>query len=98
MIVAIEERGQLVASQKYFAKGSWRGSVVRKRVAHGSKSDRLAVVMVTDDGSREYVLRRVGGNPFRDPELDRIVGHRLSCEGEVSGQTLILSRFRIEDG
>ena len=97
VVVASEERGQVVADREYRAKGLWRGSVVRMRIAPGSKSDRWAVVMINDADSREYVLRRLGGNPFRDPELDELVGHHLSCEGDLSGQTLILKRFHIDD-
>ena len=96
-IVATEEAGQVVASREYVAKGHWRGSVVRKRVAEGSKSDRLAVVMISDDDASEYILRRLGGNPFRDHELDRLVGRHLRCEGNLSGQTLILERYQVVD-
>ena len=97
VVVVSEEGGQIVASREYGAKGRWHGSVVRKRVAPGSKSDRSAVVMISDADSREYVLRRLGGNPFQDPELDELVGHHLLCEGDLSGQTLILRRYQIDD-
>lgn len=80
------------------AKSRWRGNVVRKRIAAGSKSDRFAVVMISDADSREYVLRRLGGNPFRDPELEGLVGHRLRCEGDLSGQTLIVRHYQIDEG
>ena len=97
VVLASEERGRLVASREYHAKGRWRGSVVRKRVAAGSKSDRSAVVMISDTDSREYILRRLGGNPFKDPELDKLVGHHLDCDGDLSGQTLIMKRYQVED-
>ena len=98
VIVVTEEAGRVVASQEYLAKGRWRGNVVQKHVAKGSKSDRLAVVMISEDDSREYVLRRLGCNPFHDRELDKLIGCHLVCEGEVSGQTLILKRYQIVDG
>ena len=97
VVVVSEEGGQIVATREYRAKGRWHGNVVRKRVAHGSKSDRSAVVMISDADSREYILRRLGGNPFRDSELDELVGHHLHCEGDLSGQTLILKSYRIDD-
>ena len=97
VVVVSEEGGQIVVSREYRAKGPWRGSVIRKRVAAGSKSERSAVVMINDADSREYVLRRLGGNPFRDPELDELVGHHLHCEGDLSGQILIVKRYEIDD-
>ena len=67
----------------------YRGLVIRRVVAVGSKSERDAVVLVTDDG--EYVLRRRGANPFVDPELDALVGKTVRCTGELRGSTLIAS-------
>jgi hypothetical protein len=64
------------------------GEVVRRRVAIGSKSEHEAVLLV-DASGRSYILRRRGGNPFRDPELDRLVGSRVECEGTVIDDALI---------
>ena len=69
------------------------GKVVRKPFAVGSKSEHLAVVLVTD--THEYVLRRKGGNPFRDPQLDRLVGQSIRCNGIVRGYTLIMSDWTV---
>ena len=68
----------------------FRGRVDRRAVAAGSKSEHDAVVLVTDDG-RELILRRLGGNPFADPELDALVGKTVRCTGELRGTTLIAS-------
>jgi hypothetical protein len=68
-----------------------RGKVVRKPIAQGSKSEREAVVLVTSEGA-EYVLRRLGGNPFRDPELDALVGKAIEVEGNLHGYTFIFER------
>jgi len=67
-----------------------RGTVTRKPFAVGSKSEREAVVLVTPE--REYVLRRLGGNQFSDPELDALVGKSIACEGELHGYTFIFTR------
>jgi hypothetical protein len=67
------------------------GTVRRKVVAAGSKSERDAVVLVTASG--ELVLRRLGGNPFADPELDALVGATIRCTGELRGSTLIVSSW-----
>lgn len=64
------------------------GNVVGMTVAKGSKSEHGGVVLVTKD--RKYVLKRRGGNPFRDPELEALVGKRIRCRGELLGATLLL--------
>jgi hypothetical protein len=61
---------------------------VRKRFGAGSKSDREAVVLQTDDD--ELVLRREGGNAFSDPALDELVGHRIRGVGRRAGYTFIM--------
>ena len=64
------------------------GTVVRKTVAAGSKSEREAIVLAT--GKREYVLRFIGGHAFADPRLAALVGKRIRAEGEVSGDTFLM--------
>ena len=71
------------------------GEVIRKPYAAGSKSEHEAVLLVT--GSGEYRLRRVGGNPFSDPELNKLVGHRISCQGIVRGGNLIMSDWELRE-
>ena len=66
------------------------GTVDRRRVAPGSKSERMAVVLRADDGG-EYVLRRMGGNAFRDPTLDALVGETITGTGLVTGHTFIMT-------
>ena len=68
------------------------GRVIRKPFGVGSKSERDAVMIVTDAG--EFVLRREGGNPFRDAALEKLVGRTICCEGAVHGYTLIMSKWR----
>jgi phosphoglucomutase len=65
------------------------GQIVRKRVAPGSKSEHDAVVIVAKEG--EFILRRSGGNPFVDPELEKLVGKSLKCDGTLHGQHFIMS-------
>jgi hypothetical protein len=72
------------------------GIVRRKPVAPGSKSEHDAVVLVTGDD--ELLLRRSGGNPFADPELDALVGRRLRCRGTLHGSTLILEEWDEQGG
>jgi hypothetical protein len=68
-----------------------QGHVVKRPVAVGSKSQRDAVVLVTDSG--EFVLRRSGGNPFSDTLLDSLVGKSIEVDGVVHGYTLIVSNW-----
>jgi hypothetical protein len=71
-----------------------KGHVTRKLFAAGSKSEREAVILVTHGG--EYVLRRKGGNPFFDEELENLVGKRISCEGDLAGYTFLMDRWTEE--
>ena len=64
------------------------GVVAERVVAPGSKSERRAVVLETPDG--DLVLRRRGANPFKDPELEALVGRRIRAAGDVRGNTLIM--------
>ena len=53
------------------------GKVVKKKFGQGSKSQHDAVYLETDSGS--FVLRRKGGNPFNDPELNKLIGEKNLC-------------------
>ncbi len=71
------------------------GRVQKKRFAVGTKSERDAVVLVTDTG--EFVLRRAGGNPFQDSILDGLIGSTIHAMGEVCGYSFIMNRWREVD-
>jgi hypothetical protein len=72
---------------------TYRGQVVRRRVAPGSKSDREAVMIETPDGA--FLLRRRAGNPFADPELETLVGKAISARGSLQGNSLIIDDWRV---
>jgi hypothetical protein len=67
------------------------GQVVRKWVGAGSKSERVAIVLVMPDA--EYVLRRVGGNAFTDPMLDALVGTTIRATGTLHGNTFLMDSW-----
>jgi hypothetical protein len=71
------------------------GKVVRKPVASGSKSEHEAVMLRTADGE-ELLLRRLGGNAFRDPQLDDLVGASITGEGQVAGRTFIMRSWKVD--
>lgn len=65
------------------------GKVEKKLIATGSKSERTAVVLVTD--TKEYVLRQYGGNAMGDSDLDDLVGKTIKGEGKINGYTFVMS-------
>jgi len=67
----------------------YKGMVDRRLYAPGSKSERMAVVIRTEEG--EYLLQRVGGNPFRDDVLESLVGKTIRVEGVQRGTSLFIS-------
>ena len=69
------------------------GKVVKKPFAKGSKSEHNAIMLVLDDGTGEYVLRRVGENPFRDEELEKLVGRSICAKGLIHGYTFLISSW-----
>lgn len=71
------------------------GKVIRKKVAGGSKSEHQAVVLRTSDGE-EWLLRRLGGNAFSDPQLDELVGDSITGEGQIAGNTFILKSWTLD--
>jgi hypothetical protein len=69
------------------------GKVVKGPFGTGSKSEHEAVYLDSDKG--RYVLRRQGGNPFYDPELQKLVGRDIRCTGEVHDYLLMISSWKI---
>jgi hypothetical protein len=65
------------------------GKVTKRPFASGSKSEREAVRLDTDNGS--FVLRREGGNPLYDPMLEELVGKTIKCTGETHDYTLTMT-------
>jgi hypothetical protein len=69
------------------------GPVVAKRINVGSKSEHDAAVLVA--GGREFKLRRQGGHPFADPEIQALIGKRIRGEGFTSSGQFILTRYEV---
>lgn len=67
----------------------YTGKVFKKLYAPGSKSEREAIMIKTEEG--EFLLRRLGGNPFRDDSLNSLVGKTIQCEGHRTDVTLIIT-------
>ncbi len=68
------------------------GKVASAIVSPGSKSEHRGVVLRTAQG-KEFILRRSGGNAFRDETLEALVGANITGEGVVAGQTFIMENW-----
>ncbi len=69
-----------------------RGTVERRRVGGGSKSEHDAVVLAT--AGRVYTLRTRGGHAFEDPVLDALVGKELEFEGLLQDNVFHVTSWR----
>jgi hypothetical protein len=71
---------------------TFQGIVVRKQIGKGSKSERVANILMTDCG-KEWVLRQQGKSALQDPELDALEGKAIKATGNVNSYVLVLSAF-----
>ncbi len=72
------------------------GLVTRGPFASGSKSERNAIWLETDEG--RFVLRRKDGPAFGDHALDGLVGQHVCCDGFVLGYTVLAERITAATG
>lgn len=70
-----------------------QGCVTRGLYAQGSKSEREAVFLETENG--RYVLRRKTGPVFGDAELEKYVGRRVICDGFLVVTTFLAERIEV---
>jgi hypothetical protein len=72
---------------------SYSGKVVRHRWSTGSKSEHDAICLQTEHGLVK--LRRAGGHPFHDPDLEKLVGMNLDVEGTMlESATLLITSWK----
>lgn len=69
----------------------YSGKVFKAPFSSGSKQEHDAIKMMVKD--KEYVLRRVGGNPFHDPVLEELVGKNIVCKGTINGYNLMITQI-----
>ena len=88
-------RSKAVNSTQHIGKMlmQFQGTVERASVASGSKSEHRAVVLMLSDGTVK--LRRPGGNPFCDPELEKLIGKEIICDGDIQSGQLVLSNWHV---
>jgi len=68
------------------------GKVVKKKFATGSKSEHDAIYLETE--KKSYQLRRIGGNPFFDPELKKLVGCNVTATGMLKGSLFLIKTVK----
>lgn len=68
------------------------GKVVRKKFGTGSKSEHDAIMLESEKGS--FVLRRIGGNPFNDPILQKWIGKQVTASGFVDQYTFMAKEIK----
>jgi hypothetical protein len=73
------------------------GTVTEARISRGSKSEHRAVVLRTARGD-EFILRRAGGNAFRDEILEALVGTTIEGVGSVADRTFIMRDWMVTKG
>lgn len=71
-----------------------KGKVITKIFGKGSKSEHTAVYLDSKQGS--FVLRRIGGNPFNDPELKKWIGKNVKATGMIDQQTFMAKNIEID--
>ncbi len=73
------------------------GHVVKAPWGKGSKGEHEAVFLVT--GDERLKLRRLGGNPFVDREIEKLVGKSIRAAGTlIDPSTLLMTSWsEIED-
>lgn len=69
------------------------GEVFLKLYAPGSKSEHEAVMIHMPEG--DTLLRRTGGNAFRDEVLLGLVGHRIRGTGRKVETAVILDDWEL---
>ncbi|MBB2708418.1 hypothetical protein N2597_22555 (plasmid) [Rhizobium sophoriradicis] len=77
-----------------FERVTITGKVTSERTDVGSKSERKAVVLETEEGQK-FVLQRQTGPSYGDVALDQLVGEKITTNGFASGGTLIMEDWKV---
>ncbi|ESX03905.1 hypothetical protein X769_15585 [Mesorhizobium sp. LSJC268A00] len=77
-----------------FERVTITGKVTSERTDIGSKSERDAVVLETDEGQK-FVLQRQTGPSYGDHALDKLVGEKITTNGFADGDTLIMEDWEV---
>ncbi len=69
-----------------------RGKVIKQIFAENSKSEHKAVYLQTSQAT--YQLRRLGGNAFSDPVLNKLVGKNITATGILTGMLFLAKEIK----
>lgn len=69
----------------------YTGNVIVKTICRGSKSERIAAVLITS--SEQLVLRRQSNQGFVDKALLDLEGKNITCTGRRTDTILIISKW-----
>jgi hypothetical protein len=78
------------SKKKTNTSANFTGLVVKKTFGAGSKSQHEGIFLETEAGE-SYKLKRMGGNPFNDPELNKLVGKTIAVSG-IADQNLLIAK------
>lgn len=73
-----------------------RGRVVARRVLKGTASEHNGIVLETDDGE-QFILQRIGANPFDDEITRDLVGQQVRVTGVRLGYLFRFTDYRSTD-
>lgn len=71
------------------------GKVVLKKMGKGSKSEHEATYLQTENES--YVLRRIGGNAFKDHSLIELEGKNITVKGFINNYTFLIKELSVDE-
>ncbi|MEP6738019.1 MAG: hypothetical protein ABJA70_21015 [Chryseolinea sp.] len=69
------------------------GIVVQKAFGKGSKNEHQAIYIETDKG--DFVLRKVGDNPFENKAIVNLVGQRVEVKGTIKDYLFLADEIRV---
>lgn len=72
------------------------GRLVLRPFAVNSKSEHLAIYMVTDRG--EYLIRQANGNPFMPNELMPLAGKTIVATGSIEDYVFLAESWYEREG
>lgn len=71
-----------------------KGKVIQQMFAENSKSEHKAVYLQTSGTT--YQLRRLGGNAFSDPVLNKLVGKNITATGILTGMLFLAKEIKVD--
>jgi len=69
------------------------GTVARKTMGKKSKTEYEAITL--QSGTDNYILRRPEESPFKDNELEKLVGKKITAEGELVKNVFFVDKWDV---